>query len=142
MSLPTLSGTGRATADAELRIAASGTPVCKVNLAFNSRKKDANGNWVDDQVFFVTATAFKSLAEHVAETVTKGVEVVVTGRLATRQWEDKEGNKRSTAELLIDSIGPSLAFATATVTKAPKDGGQQRGTAAANDPWASDEPPF
>jgi single-strand DNA-binding protein len=138
MSLPTMTGVGRATADPELRFAPSGTPVAKVNLAFNSRKKDQQGNWVDDQVFFVNGTAFNRMAENLVETVVKGTEVIVTGRLQTRQWEDKEGNKRSTTELVIDSIGPNLSFATAKVTKASRENGGQR--AAADDPWASATP--
>jgi single-strand DNA-binding protein len=78
------------------------------------------------------------MAENLVETVTKGTEVIVTGRLQTRQWEDKEGNKRSTTELVIDSIGPNLSFATAKVTKANRENGGQR--AAADDPWASATP--
>jgi single-strand DNA-binding protein len=137
--LPTLSGTGRATADPELRFSPSGTAVAKVNLAFNSRKKDQQGNWVDDQVCFLTATAFNRLAENLVETVSKGTEVVVTGRLQTRQWEDKEtGAKRSAPELIIDSIGPNLAFATANVQKnARENNSQQRG---GDDPWATATP--
>ena len=139
MSLPTMTGVGRATADPDLRFAASGTAVCRVNLAFNSRKRDQNGNWVDDQVCFLNATAFNQLAEHLAESVSKGTEVVVTGRLQTRSWDDKDGNKRSTTELLIDSIGPSLAFATAKPQKAQRGngGGQRSGS---DDRWATATP--
>jgi single-strand DNA-binding protein len=152
MSLPTITGVGRATADPDLRFSSSGVAVCKVNLAFNSRKRDASGQWVDDQVCFLNATAFKQLAENLAESVSRGTEVVVTGRLQTRQWEDKEGNKRSTVELLLDSIGPSLAFATAKPVKAASssNGGGRRG--GDDDQWASastggpgrfsEEPPF
>src|SRR5207237_5718091 len=107
MTLPTLSGVGRLTGDAELRFTPSGTAVAKVSLAFNARKKDENGNWTDGDVFFVTGTLFNKAAENAAETYTKGVEVVVTGRLKTRQWETDQGEKRSMTELLIDAIGPS-----------------------------------
>ncbi len=137
MSLPTLSGAGRATADPDLRFSPNGVAVVRVSLAFNQRKRDDKGNWVDGDVLFINGTAFNRMAENIAETVTKGTEVVVTGRLRTNQWEDKEGNKRSTVELLIDSIGPALTFASATVTRNPKEnGGGQRATGA-DDPWAT-----
>lgn len=149
MALPTISGTARLTQDPELRFAASGMAICKVNLAFNSRKKDEAGNWVDDSVFFVNATLFKQAAENAAEAFQRGQEVVITGRLKTDQWESKEGEKRSAPSLLIDSIGPAVnQFQTAQVRKlergssgsAPRGGGEQ-------DPWASaapadDSPPF
>jgi single-strand DNA-binding protein len=151
MSLPTMSGTGRLVADPDLRFGASGIAVVKVNLAFNSRKKQDDGTYVDDKVFFVEGVAFKQLAEHVAECLTRGMEVNVSGRLVTEQWNDKNtGDKRSKTSLLLDAIGPNLAFATAQVKKMERSGGQSgggqqpsRGSAAAEpDPWASDSPPF
>lgn len=139
MSLPTLSGTGRLTADPELRFAPSGTAVCKVNVAFNSRRKNAQGEWEDADVLFVGGTLFKEAAENAAETLGKGDEVIVSGRLKTRQWETPDGEKRSTVELLIDSIGPSLRYAQAKVQKMGRS--SQGGTAAAaDDPWASATP--
>lgn len=142
MSLPTITGIGRATGDPELRYAGgSGTAVCKVNLAFNSRKRDQSGNWIDDQVCFLYATAFKNLAEHLAESVRKGDEVIVTGRLQTRQWEDKDGGKRSSTELIVDSIGPNLAFATAKPIKADRNGGNGGGSRrGSDDPWETAAP--
>jgi single-strand DNA-binding protein len=137
MSLPTLSGTARLTADPEVKFGQSGVAVCKVSLAFNSRKRDDQGNWVDDAVYFVNGTLFKEHAEQVAESLLKGHEVVVTGRLKTRQWETTEGEKRSTQELLIDSIGPSLRWATARVAKVDRSGSGSGGGAPADDPWAS-----
>lgn len=164
MSLPTLNGTARLIEDPELRFAAgSGKAVIKVRLAFNARKKDAQGNWVDGDSFFINGTAFDQAAENIAETLQRGMEVVVSGRLRTESWETKEGEKRSTPSLLIDSIGPSLRFATAKVTKASGGSGSgrqdfnqaQQQSAPAADPWASqgaqsggwgnqgsDEPPF
>lgn len=163
MSLPNLSGTGRLTSDVELRFSASGLAIATIQLAFNSRKKDESGTWVDDAVFYIRGAAFKQLAESAAESLTKGTEVNVSGRLKTEQWEDKNGGgKRSAPALLIDAIGPNLAFATAKVNKVSRDSGgggfgtprptgtdQIRG--AADDPWgaapvgqpsAEDEPPF
>jgi single-strand DNA-binding protein len=159
VSLPILTGTGRVITDPELRYAASGGAVVRVRLAFNSRKKDPNtGEWVDDSTFFVRGTAFGQLAESIAESLTKGLEVVVTGRMKTEQWE-KNGEKQEGTSLLIDSIGPSLRYATAKVTKAsgnrsgqPGNGGQSSGgwggQSPTADPWAtqgashSDRPPF
>lgn len=142
--LPTMSGVGRLTQDPSLRFTASGMAVCEVNLAFNSRKRDEAGNWVDGDVFFVRATAFKQLAENAGECLVKGVEVHVSGRLKTEQWNDKQtGDKRSATSLLLDSIGPNLAYATATSVKASRssDGGQTFGSSgsggAGADPWAS-----
>lgn len=124
MALATMSGTGRLTQDPELRFSNNGVAIATVNLAFNSRRKNqATGEWEDGDVFFVRGTAFKQLAENVAETLSKGVEVHVSGRLKTDQWEDKQtGDKRSATALMIESIGPSLAWATAKVSKVSRDG--------------------
>ncbi|MFD8469047.1 single-stranded DNA-binding protein [Streptomyces cyaneofuscatus] len=155
MSLPTMHGTARLIDDPELRFGAgSGKAVVRVRLAFNSRKKDkATGEWVDGDTFFVDGKAFDQAAEHIAESLTRGMEVVVSGRLRTEKWESGQGEKRSAPALLIDAIGPSLARATAAVTKAPSSsGGQgqgreefsraraQQGAASADDPWASGTP--
>jgi single-strand DNA-binding protein len=158
MALPTISGTAKILADPELRFGQSGIAVLKVRMAFNSRKKDPNtGAWSDDRSFYVTGVLFNQAAENGAEALVRLTEVVVTGRLCTEEWEDKNGGgKRSAPSLLIDSIGPAVnQFQTASVRKlersgggnAPRGGGEQ-------DPWASaapasggrsnfsDEPPF
>ncbi|MFD7855213.1 single-stranded DNA-binding protein [Streptomyces microflavus] len=154
MSLPTMHGTARLIDDPELRFGAgSGKAVVRVRLAFNSRKKDkATGEWVDGDTFFVDGKAFDQAAEHIAESLSRGMEVVVSGRLRTEKWETGQGEKRSAPALLIDAIGPSLARATATVTKAPSSGGGQgqgreefqrvraQQGASADDPWASGAP--
>jgi single-strand DNA-binding protein len=147
MTLPSLSGVGRLTQDPELRFAPSGVAVLTVNLAFNSRRKDESGTWVDGDVFFVRGTAFKQLAENAAECLIKGVEVQVSGRLKTEQWQDKQtGEKRSAVALLIDSIGPNLAYATASVRKVERTSGRPAEAPAADDPWSSpatsDEAPY
>lgn len=123
MALPTLTGTARLTADPELRFAPSGIAVCSMQLVFNSRKQDPSGAWVDGDWLFIKATAFKELAENCAETLTKGAEVVIAGRVKTDQWETAQGDKRSAPALLLDSIGPSLRFATATVNKVNRSTG-------------------
>lgn len=145
MSLPTMQGIARLIEDPELRFAASGTAVVKVRLAFNSRKKDANGEWVDSDSFFVDGTAFGQMAESVAESLVKGLEVVVSGRLRTERWETKQGEKRSGVALLVDSIGPSLRSATARVEKASRGGaggqGQQQGGGARSGGWGGGQGP-
>lgn len=148
MALATMSGTGRLTQDPELRFSNNGVAIATVNLAFNSRRKNqATGEWEDGDVFFVRGTAFKQLAENVAETLTKGTEVHVSGRLKTDQWEDKQtGDKRSATALLIESIGPSLAWATAKVSKVSRDGASLGGggydTGGLAGPSSDDSPPF
>lgn len=148
MSLPTLNGTARLIDAPELRFTASGGAVVKVRLAFNSRKKDPqSGEWKDDSSFFVTGTAFGQGAENIAETLTRGLEVVVSGRLKTESWETKQGEKRSGTSLLIDSIGPSLRGATAKVSKASSSGGgsgrqefqraRQQQASGSGDPWGA-----
>jgi single-strand DNA-binding protein len=151
MSLPNMNGVGRLTADPEMRFTPNGVGILTVNLAFNSRRLNKQTQeWEDGDVFYVRGTAFKQLADNSVETLKKGMEVNVAGRLKTDQWEDKQtGEKRSAVSLLIDSIGPNLAYATAVVTKATRDGGgsssRSNGSGEAN-PWAgapADEPaPF
>lgn len=145
MSLPTMSGTARLTADPKLFVTSSGTSVCSVRLAFNSRKKDDSGEWVNGDVFYIDGTAWRQEADNIAESLTRGTEVVVTGRLRTRKYTDKEGNERSAVELLIDSIGPTLKFSTVKVNKMDR---KSAGTVPDVSPWDtapatfSDEPPF
>ncbi|MEU9014313.1 single-stranded DNA-binding protein [Streptomyces sp. NPDC048479] len=149
MSLPTMNGVARLIDDPELRFGAgSGKAVVRVRLAFNSRKKDpASNEWIDADSFFIDGKAFDQAAENIAETLTRGMEVVVSGRLKTEKWETREGEKRSGPSLLIDSIGPSLKNATAKVTKASGSGQpavqsarQAQGRASAGDPWSSSTP--
>ncbi|WP_344677516.1 single-stranded DNA-binding protein [Saccharopolyspora taberi] len=146
-----MTGVGRLTADPEIRFSQSGVAVLTVPLAFNARRKDESGNWVDGDSFFVRGTLFREAAENGAESLSKGMEVVVTGRLKTDQWEDREtGQKRSAPALLIDSIGPNVRFVTVTVNKVERNGSGGSGGSA---PWGSaptpagrggwsDEPPF
>ncbi|MGW1675982.1 single-stranded DNA-binding protein [Saccharopolyspora sp. NPDC002376] len=148
MALPTLQGVGRLTADPELRFAPSGTAVCTVNLAFNSRRKNDRGEWEDGEVLFIRGTLWRQEAENAAETYARGMEVVVSGRVKLDQWDDKKsGEKRSAPALLIDSIGPSTKYVTAKVNKvdrggAGSGGAEPWGSAPAGQRGFSDEPPF
>ncbi|WP_448333544.1 single-stranded DNA-binding protein [Streptomyces sp. DSM 41534] len=143
--LPTLNGTARLIDEPDLRYAASGGAVVKIRLAFNSRKKDPSGEWKDDASFFVTGVVFGQAAENIAASLQRGMEVVVSGRMKTDSWE-KDGEKKSTPSLLLDSIGPSLRFATARVEKAGGSGSgreqfqQARQQQGSGDPWASGAP--
>lgn len=130
--LPILSGTGRLVADPELRYSSSGVAVARMKIAFSSNKKDANGNWVDGDKLFVKAVAFKQLAENICESLAKGMEVNVTGRLKTEEWE-KDGQKHFDVSLTIDSLGPNLSYATAKISKVSRDKPASTGQA---DPYA------
>ena len=124
---------GRATADAELRFSPGGKAVANLNVAVNHRKKEG-GEWVDDGADFYRVDCWEQLAENVAETITKGTDVIIVGTLRSREWEDRDGNKRTSWEIRADNIGPALRYATATVTKA---GGQrpQQSSGGQRDPW-------
>ncbi|MEU0199164.1 MULTISPECIES: single-stranded DNA-binding protein [unclassified Streptomyces] len=157
MSLPTMTGVGRLVDDPDLRFTTHGKAVATVRLAFNSRRlNQQTQQWEDGDTFWVHGTVWEKLAEHATETLAKGMEVVVTGELRTEQWE-KDGQKNSRPALLIRSIGPNLAYATAQVTKAnaQQNGGQPQRPAPQqqrrqgppqDDPWATgpsgNEPPF
>ena len=142
MALPTMAGTGRLIEDPALRYTDTGTAVCKVRLAFNARRKNQHtGEWEDGDTFFVTGTVFKDYAENVAESLSKGDLVMVTGRLRTNQWKDQEGNNRSTTEMTVDHIGPALAYSSATVKKMDRSAGAPQ-TTDSNESVQKEEPPF
>lgn len=147
MSLPPIFGTARLLDDPELRYSANGTAVCRIRLAFNSRRKNPEtGAWEDGDTLFVDGTLFKQEAENVAESLTRGTEVVVYGRLKTERYETREGEKRSATKLMIDGIGPSLRFATAKVNKLDRSSGDRGGSnsggfgGAQDDPWSTAAP--
>jgi single-strand DNA-binding protein len=149
---------GNLVEDPELRFTPSGQPVAKFRVASTPRYKDnATGEWKDGDSLFLTCTVWRQAAENVAESLTRGMRVIVTGRLKQRSYETKEGEKRTVYELEVDELGPSLRNASAKVTKVTRSGGNGGQAAAARgssggkdaDPWAasapggySDEPPF
>lgn len=142
--LPTLHGVGRLTASTELRFAKSGTAVCTVPLAFNARRKNERGEWEDGDTFFIRGTLFGDAAENAAESYGKGDEVVVSGRMKTDQWQDKNtGDKRTAPSLMIDAIGPSTRSVKAEVVKTRQSGTSWPETHQPPAPSGShDEPPF
>lgn len=137
--------------DPELRFTPSGVALAKIRFAVNRRYQDRNGEWQEDTSFF-GGTLWRDAAENAAESLTKGARVIVTGRLEQRTWETQEGDKRSVVEVAIDEIGPSLRWATATVTKSPRSGdgfggGSGGGSSVAAAPvaredYGPDEAPF
>ena len=164
----TITVIGNLTADPELRFTPSGAAVAGFTIASTPRHFDRESSqWKDGDPLFLRCSIWRGYAENVAETLTKGMQVMATGRLKQRSYEDREGIKRTIVELDVDDIGPTLRFATAKVTKATRtgqpqgqNGGVQRGSATGtNDPWAAsgasqpadrrgwgsqlnDEPPF
>ena len=156
---------GNLTADAELRFTAAGVPVANFTVAATPRTFDRqSGEWRDGDALFMRCNIWRQGAENVAETLTRGMRVMVQGRLRQRSFEH-EGQKRTVVELEVDEVGPSLRYATAKVTKTTgngqgggqqqqqRGGGQQRQQRPNDDPWGSapgggshgaydDEPPF
>jgi single-strand DNA-binding protein len=152
--------------DPELRFTPSGAAVAKFRVASVPRILNKTTNeWEDAKDgLFLTCSVWRQAAEHVAESLTRGMRVIVQGRLKQRSYETAQGEKRTVYELDVDDVGPSLKNATAKVTKATSSGGgrqeyqqarqPQGGAAPADDPWASaaqpassgggysDEPPF
>ena len=164
----TITVVGNLTADPELRFTQSGAAVASFTVASTPRTFDkTSGEWKDGEALFLRCNVWRQVAENVAESLTRGSRVLVSGRLRQRSFETKEGEKRTVVELEVDEIGPSLRYATAKVNKVSRGdggggggfgggGGQQSrggGGAPADDPWGSappagsgggfaDEPPF
>ncbi|MEB4614020.1 single-stranded DNA-binding protein [Leucobacter sp. M11] len=109
---------GNLTADPELRFTNTGVPLATFTVASTPRTFDKQANeWKDGDALFMRCRVWREFAEHVASSLTKGTRVVATGRLKQRSYETKEGEKRSSIELEVDEIGPSLRYATAQVTR-------------------------
>jgi single-strand DNA-binding protein len=159
--------------DPELRFTPSGAAVAKFRIASTPRFLDKNTNeWKDGESLFLTCNVWRQAAENVAESLQRGMRVIVQGRLKQRSFDTKEGEKRTVFEVEVDEVGPSLRSATAKITKAQRSGGQGGGGqgggygggsagasggggaggfgGGSDDPWAtpaaggglSDEPPF
>ncbi|GAA2577686.1 single-stranded DNA-binding protein [Microbacterium binotii] len=121
---------GNLTADPELRYTQNGLPVANFTIASTPRTLDRqSGEWKDGDALFLRASVWREFAEHVAGSLQKGSRVIATGRLKQRSYQDREGNNRTSIELEVDEIGPSLRYATAQVTRAASNnaggGGQQ-----------------
>jgi single-strand DNA-binding protein len=126
--------------DPELRFTPSGVAMAKIRLAVNRRWRGNDGEWQEDTSFF-TGTVWREQAESAAESLQKGARVIVTGRLEQRSWETPEGDKRSVVEVQIDEIGPSLRWATATVNRTQRSGGDWGGGGDQGGQGGADVPP-
>jgi single-strand DNA-binding protein len=155
---------GNITNDPELRFTPSGAAVANFTVASTPRTFDRQANeWKDGETLFLRCSIWREAAENVAESLQRGMRVIATGRLKSRSFETKEGERRTVIELDVDEVGPSLRYATAKVAKASRGGGfgaaapapttasTSGGFAGAgDDPWAtpaagggySEEPPF
>jgi single-strand DNA-binding protein len=149
---------GNLTDDPELRFTPSGAAVANFTVASTPRTFDKNSNeWVDQEAMFLRCSIWRQAAENVAESLQRGMRVVVQGRLKARSYETREGEKRTVFEIEVDEIGPSLKFATAKVNRTSRQGGgggysggggqgsqggQGQGgqSATADDPWATPAP--
>src|SRR6187431_774927 len=147
---------GNLTDDPELRFTPSGAAVANFTVASTPRNFDKQTNeWTDGEAMFLRCSIWRQAAENVAESLQRGMRVVVHGRLKARTYETREGEKRTVFEIDVEEIGPSLKFATAKVNRtsrqgggggysggggAPQGGGQGGQPAAADDPWATPAP--
>lgn len=140
--------------DPELRFTPSGAAVANFRIASTPRTFDRQTNeWKDGDALFLSCSVWRQAAENVAESLQRGMRVIVQGRLKQRSYETREGEKRTVVELEVDEVGPALAFATAKVTRASRSGGgggysgggqqqsrPQSGGGGGNDPWATPAP--
>ena len=151
---------GNLVADPELRFTPSGQPVATFRVASTPRWRDQqSGEWKDGDSLFLTCNVWRQAAENVAESLQRGMRVIVTGRLRQRNYETKEGEKRTVYEVEVDDVGPSLRNASAKVNRASRGGGEGGfgggggnrsggysggqgssggGSSRNEDPWASD----
>lgn len=132
--------------DPELRFVPSGAAVCSFRIASTPRTFDKNTNeWKDGDTLFLSCAVWRQYAENVAESLQKGMRVIVQGRLKARQYETTSGEKRTSMEIDVEEVGPSLRSATAKVTRALRGGPPQQGQAspqAAPDPWGAPSAPM
>lgn len=112
--------------DPELRFTPSGAAVANFRIASTPRRFDkASGEWQDGEALFLTCNVWRQPAENVAETLTRGMRVIVTGSLRSRSYETKEGEKRTVFEVEVEGVGPDLRYAIAKVTKSSGGSGQE-----------------
>ncbi len=164
---------GNLTGDPELRFTPSGAAVANFTVASTPRNFDRQSNeWRDGETMFLNCSVWRQYAENVAESLQKGMRVIVQGKLKSRSFDDREGNRRTVFEIDVEEVGPALRYATAKVTRTTSGGGQGGGWQSggqgggqgggqadnwsaggsqssnrgpASDPWAnaqSEEPPF
>jgi single-strand DNA-binding protein len=149
----TITVVGNLTDDPELRFTPSGAAVANFTVASTPRNFNKQSNeWEDGEAMFLRCSIWRQAAENVAESLQRGMRVVVQGRLKARSYETREGEKRTVFEIEVEEIGPSLKFATAKVNRVSRSGGggggygggsgggASSGSAPADDPWATPAP--
>ncbi|MFY9263069.1 MAG: single-stranded DNA-binding protein [Actinomycetaceae bacterium] len=165
---PIITVTGNLTADPELKYVGSGTPVASFTVASTPRHLNRQTNeWEDGEAMFIRCSVWRDYAENVTESLSKGMRVIVTGKLKVRNYQRQDGSQGTSIEMQVDEVGPSLRYATAQVTKTTgggrggfnQGGGAPRGRASYDapaggssyDPWGQapaggssfdDNPPF
>ena len=134
---------GNLTADPELRFTPSGAPVANFTVASTPRTFDrTTSEWKDGEAMFINCSVWRRAAENVAESLTKGMRVIVQGRLKSRSYETREGERRTVFEIDVDEVGPSLRYATAKVNRTSGGGGggySQQGGSGGGDNWSSNQ---
>ena len=144
----TITIVGNLVDDPELRFTASGVAVANFRVASTPRAFDRQTNeWKDGESLFLSCSVWRQYAENVAESLTKGTRVIVSGRLKQRSYETNNGEKRTVFEIDVEDVGPALRSATAKISKVSRNGAGGGGGAGNDDPWATgpaaaDEPPF
>jgi single-strand DNA-binding protein len=141
----TITLVGNLTGDPELRFTPSGAAVANFTVASTPRTFDRQSNdWKDGETLFMRCSVWREAAENIAESLQKGMRVIVSGRLVSRSFDTKEGEKRTVMEMQVDEVGPSLKYATAKVNRTQRSGssgggfgGGQGGGGFDNDPWAT-----
>ena len=129
---------GNLTDDPELRFTAQGAAVANFRIAVNRRIRDQQTNeWKDGDPSFFTINCWRQMAENVAESLTRGTRVIVSGFLKQRSWENQEGERRTVIEVEADEVAPSLRWATAKVEKISRGGGASTG--GSGDDWGADQ---
>ena len=150
MATNTVTVIGNLVEDPELRFTGSGLAMARIRCAVNRRWRDQQGEW-QEETSFLGGTLWREAAENAAESLQKGMRVIITGRLEQRSWETQDGDKRSVVEISIDELGPSLRWATATVSKTQRQGGGDFGgnssgsipaAPVARETYGPDEAPF
>ena len=141
----TITVIGNLVEDPTLRFAPSGAAVANWTIASTPRIFDkASNEWEDGDTLFLPCSIWRQAAEHVAESLTKGMRVIVQGRLKSRSYETREGEKRTVFEIDVEEVGPSLTWATARVSRNDRQQQQPRQQQRKSDPWATpgSEAPF
>lgn len=152
--LPQVVGEFRCGGEPNLRFAPSGTAVCRLRAVASSRKKQDDGTWADDKSAWVDLVGFKRLAENMAESFKQGDLVTVTGKLQVEDWEDSDGNKRKSVNVVVDTIGMSASFNPVSAVRVERQASSNQGQGSQQDePWTTgggaqsqqsqpDDPPF